>query len=67
MLISLWNTKKDLAEEKAKAEKKAYDSQGGSNMQSMQNMNPQSMMSQAKGMLPTMPSMPSMGSFKVGK
>jgi hypothetical protein len=67
ILLSLWNTKRDLKEERNKAEKKAYDDQSGGNQ--LQNMNPSSMMAQAKGMMPSIPnvggmSVPSMGSFK---
>jgi hypothetical protein len=66
MVISLWNTKRGLLEEKNKAEEKSYKDQQSS-QQSIPNM--QSLMGQAKGMMPSMPSvgnmsMPSMGSFK---
>jgi hypothetical protein len=66
VLLNLWNTKRGLKEDQNKAEKEAYDSQSGG--QNMQNMTPQSMMNQAKSMMPPIPkmgnfSMPSMGSF----
>ena len=67
ILLSLWNTSRNLQEEQNKAEKKAYDDKSGA--QSM-NMNPSSMMAQAKGMLPPIPSIggisgiPNVGSFK---
>jgi len=68
ILLSLWNTQKNLMEDKNKAEKKAYDQQSQS--QGLQNMSPTSMMNQAKSMMPSIPNIggmgniPSMGSFK---
>jgi hypothetical protein len=65
ILLNLWNTKRTIKEEQNKEEQKAYDQSGAQNMQ---NMNPQTLMGQAKGMMPQMPkmgnfSMPSIGSF----
>jgi hypothetical protein len=67
LAIKLWSVKRDLLEERNKAEEKAYKGQQDSQQSQMPNIN--SIMGQAKGMMPSIPSvggisMPSMGSFK---